>query len=300
MFAPYKTQLLGSAFALVAAGSVQGALVETQSFPDAATAAAAGWTASDNMGGTNQTDLGFSNTNNAGAAAGEAGRELVEDSPDPVALQYYGDITLGGELTESTAFTADGALETATDGNNTVDRGVLIGYFDKDAAGSLSNMAGVLVTVSSFQDRFSARAVLVLSDGTVRASGTNFIFETDSTGALGEVSNAFDIVYDPAGGVDGLGELTATITDTDTNTTLGTSTVSRNAGDAGFSVDTFGLAAGSVNGDYITGGLAGGNNADFDIFIDDLTYSGVVVPEPGTLALSMIGGALLLARRRNH
>ncbi len=44
----------------------------------------------------------------------------------------------------------------------------------------------------------------------------------------------------------------------------------------------------------------GGNNVNRNAFIDDLTFTGIIIPEPGSLALLGLGGVLMLRRRRHH
>ena len=82
--------LIGSLCALLASGAAYGVL-ETQEFANEGAATTAGWTGSGNREAG--SDYGFSDSNNAGVAAGEMGGQI--EAPGAGLHNYYADLTIG-------------------------------------------------------------------------------------------------------------------------------------------------------------------------------------------------------------
>ena len=128
---------------------------ETQSFDDAASAAAAGWTGVQNQNGTIGTNYGFSNTNNTGGTAGEAGGVLPERIHG--VISYYADTDLDDVLSQkNTALSASGRIRL-----NSVftDGGFKIGWFDTTTAAGYQDILGLGIAGGGGGTRWGGQAV---------------------------------------------------------------------------------------------------------------------------------------------
>ncbi|MEX0643622.1 MAG: hypothetical protein WD468_13040 [Pirellulales bacterium] len=107
------------------------AWAEGQTFEDALTAAAAGWMGSGNTSGPNS--YGFSDSNNAGGAPGEAGGTIAVRTTD---FTHYADVTLVGAHSQQTPLFASGKF---TVQNFAFDGGFELAFFN---AGSTTKATG--------------------------------------------------------------------------------------------------------------------------------------------------------------
>jgi hypothetical protein len=228
-----------------------------------------GWT------GVGNTAYGFSNTNNAGGTAGEAGGAVPSRTTD---ITYYADTTLGGGLTQLDSFTATGrfTISPRTD----FDGGFAIGYFDSTG------------TVNAGQDgHFIEGAYMRVLDGggsgyRVMASLSGQRSATDVINIDGGVDYLFGLIYEPTGGGPTTARLTVEIRDAANPGTVLDTAIIDQPNNAGHVYDAFGIQTGDFNRE------APSSNA----FIDDLNYT--VVPEPFGGALLLLGGVTLLSGRR--
>ncbi len=213
----------------------------------------------------NNQNFGFSNTNNAEGAPGEAGG-TIERSP----LAYYHDTTIGGSFDPTTTtFTFSGLVSQR--GSNEY-----LAFHDV-GAGAPRGGGGSAIGFRADNNRLIPFVQGDLSStlGGAFPESFTFSFVPTSTGAL-VTGTIVDAVM---GGADG---------DTDAvGTTPFSFTIGEGTRDSVANLTRFGIIS--------LGESSGGGSA----FYDNLVYTpGVIVPEPASLGLLAAGGLLAFRRRR--
>jgi hypothetical protein len=228
-----------------------------------------GWT------GVGNTTYGFSNTNNAGGAPGEAGGAVPSRTPD---ITYYADTTLGGGLTQLDPITATGRFTISPRAG--FDGGFAMGYFDSTG------------TVNVGQDGHFIEGIYMRvldGDGTgyrVLASLSGQRSASDVINIAGGTDYLFGLLYEPTGVNATTARLTVEIRDAATPGTVLDTAIIEQPNNAGHVYDAFGIQTADFNTTV----------APSDAFIDNLNYT--VVPEPVAGALLVLGGLALLNGRR--
>jgi hypothetical protein len=233
---------------------------ESESFATSAGAAAHGWT-------VNDATWGWSNSSNAGSTAGEAGGTIEFQSNDADA-SYYGDNTLGGNITLSDTFSASGVyIRDTAGGNNDFD---FIGHFNTTAVDRGSTQYWTPCVGILFQSNSRTNAFIVDDTGTT----VSWVAETQAISATTPVT--WDYTFDSS-----TSKLTVNLDDGTNQVQLELSASGKSA-----TVNAFGLPFIRHN--------ASGTGA---LYIDDVSYSSYV-PEPATVALLGLGSLVLLRKRR--
>jgi len=251
---------LSLAATLSLAGGLQASTV-TETFDNAESAAANGWTGSGNT--ANNNSYGWSDTNEAGLAGGEAGGIFARTS----AFAYFAD-TNGGTLTRTDTLNMSGKFKLL---NDNADGSFRIGFFN--TADVPNNFVGIEIVEPdpTAADPFRGYAGV----GGTGGAGTGII-PLDQT-----VTITFDLTWTPADEADGSGTLTGTITVPDPgfpeeDPVITNVNVAVDSGEGTF--NAFGLASGgsSNNQNQKTGGC----------YFDDLTYTAVA---PATYTITYDG-----------
>jgi hypothetical protein len=196
-------------------------------------------------------DYGFSNTNNTGGASGpgEAGGTFIRDD----IRTFYGDVTLGGLLTDTSTFSASGELFVGNPNNPDAEN--FLGHYEKSNAGAELARIDTLgiVILENASDSFRFRTRFYDSAGAeIQAPEAIAVSFADAKG--------FNYAYDP-----GTRTLTGNILGA-TGNVVATQAVSLPEGSV-FAVDTFGLTNGFNSPDP---------SRNQQIFIDGVTYGRAV------------------------
>lgn len=254
--------------------------------------AAGGWTGLRNINASTGNNFGFRASNVTGGAsgAGEAGGTFARTTD----VANYADTNLGGVLALGDRTAASGELIVTSFSN--WNNGIFIGYRSMSADSTDSSMSNFFgFQVSEGQNlsptpsaAFGVAPTLFLSDG-ARRFGPSIGFN-ELNGNLQWTWN-----YDPT--VNN-GRVTLQVFNSGGGL-LGTSTLDLSAGDRsiGASFDAFGIGSGGIGGTDATNQVT--------VFIDNVTYTTALVPEPSSAALVLfgllaVGGAhRLLGKQRN-
>ena len=265
-----------------------GTIIESQSFDDAASAAAAGWTGHLNTPADGQgMDAGYRDSSLAGGTTGEAGGTMPSRSAE---FAWYADTTIDGSLTGAEALIASGHF--TVESIPSFDGAFELGWFDRNgdrrpAAPGIGGIEdAIAIRVYDNYGTSDYRMGLRFSDvesGHGQQPGL-------ITGLLTAIDYLFTMNWDPQGSGENLGTLSLHIERADDPSQYVDRALTNVAWSA-MNLDTFGL----VTNDFDTV-MAGPN-----VYIDDLSYS--VVPEPTAsvflLFLSLVlTGRLLRGRRR--
>ncbi|HEX4592611.1 MAG TPA: PEP-CTERM sorting domain-containing protein, partial [Gemmataceae bacterium] len=173
--------------------------------------------------------------------------------------RYYGDTNLDGALTLNQPFSAGGKFNATAFHAPDIGTGLVLGHF---AAGGVGQVG---IVFNNDAANLYWRAYIRLNDGTDVNTLANVI------GA--NVARTWDYTWDPAGGTQGGGLLSVTVS----GPGGGTQTIDLNPAQRalGSTVDAFGLSSRPA---------VSSNSSQFvDLVIDDVSYA--AVPEPSTLAL---------------
>ena len=232
-----------------------------------------GWDATGNTPGDGLgQDFGFSNTNNAGAAAGEAGgiigRTGTSGSNPSAPVAYYA-ADLGGTIDFNHPFSASGRIFLQDQANTT---NAFLGFFDSNNACFSSQCSGP--SVAGWLVDFAS--TYMVWDGPGGGSWEKSAgFPTTERGLLD-----WSFSYDPDAGTNG-----------EISGTLGTIVV------APTDISAFVRGSGATFDRF---GIAGGTDTNFGstgpAYIDDVTYT--AIPEPAIAGLLACGGLMLFRRRR--
>jgi len=266
------------------------AITVTQTFDTAASAAAGGWTLQNGTTGGN--NFGFSNTSNAGGAAGEAGGTFQR----PGNIGYYSDLT-GVNLNIFETFQVSGLLKLTKATSPATDNTLVFGYWDttKNVVSSVDpNSPTVLDNFVGLNYRAfdgNLRANVFGGDyGGYNGSGGDAGLAKET--AIADGNYTFSFTVNNAGFTPGVGQFQyAQITLTLSNTATAAVTTLYNAlnplqNRTNRVLDAFGFV--QVNATSDTGN-------PLTMFVDDLIYS---VPEPTVVALLSLGPLLVWWRRR--
>lgn len=251
---------------------------KTETFDSAASTASHGWTIV-NPSGTQQ--VGVINASQAGGPAGEAQFRVFRSG-----TTYFADTSILRPIDFDQTFEATG--EFFVDSASETGNGRYIAFFDKDGVGDPAGsvFAGIFV-----HDEGSTAVRLFTGNGVVW--GTS-IAAGNNVSLSANTPYDFAMTFDPTGGVNGLGRLSAVFTRDgaaglvsylDLNAAL-------RANLAGDLLDSFGLLKLS----------AGATSALSDLRLDNVTYT-APVPEPSGLVLLAVAslcalGAVRRKRRR--
>lgn len=221
--------------------------VKTETFDNAATAAANGWV---ELGSReNGQDFGFSDTTFVGGPAGEAGGVVKRDAIRAAYVDVFG----GTRLTLDDHISASGKI--IVPGPYGGNLGHLVGHSDSKRAGQSlvqANQMGLLVATSG--TRFNVH--LSLANDIRRESVIVLPTLTPTT------VYDWEYAYDPDGGTTGNGALTVTVVgDGVTNTGVYELTVEDRA--AGAEYDCFGLTSRALPSSAATG----------TAYMDDVSYT---------------------------
>jgi hypothetical protein len=217
----------------------QETVLKIEGFANASSARTNGWV--EHLSRENQNDYGFSDSNNSGAGAGEAGGALTRTS---ATRSYYADV-FGRRLTLNETISARGKFILAT---SLTDNRIHVGHLDSAiGAVSTANLLGFLV-----QEPGRIYAAIGLTNGAVLST------------LLGAVQPAtvyeWDYTYDPTGSPSGSGKLTLTFAG------LGSAVVTLSDADRaiGIGLDAFGIGNPGVGSSAPDAG---------QVFIDRLQYT---------------------------
>lgn len=275
--------------AIVATGSSAfAAVTRTETF-----ASDPGWigvnnrVAADNSG----QNFGFSNTNNAGAAAGEAGGIFyrTDYNVDPRA-SYYADNLGAGGMTINDTLSFSGSFNPVSGGTE-----VLIGFFNSNYADFVPGANYRFPNFMGFKlDGDRVRFSTITNRGNPPGSDPRdpLTGVTEQDIAIGTYNekNTFSFTYTPGadGDSNGLPD-SATIDATINGTTIPTQTLLEPGQLAEFApFDLFGLH--SKGSDSAQG--------PFEVYFDDLSYTAATaIPEPAGVAILGCIGLLGLRRR---
>lgn len=243
--------------------------VKFEAFETAASAAAHGWAAVGN--GLDSQIVGWSNSNDAGGAAGEAQVDVKRG-----ALASYADSNLGMVINGSGGFSIAGKLNVVTlvevpDLGNPP----ILGFFNSSSQylglmfrGDFDELGSDL----SWGLRFSTTG-----DGIRISSGGDA-----SRKIMLGTPHDFSLVYDPA--VGSFGTLTVSVSGAGDPIVHALSETNR---------DLLNGAAFNMVG--VIKSATGADANGINLRLDDLTYTGVPVPEPSSLVTGFIGLAALAA-----
>ena len=240
---------------------------ETQTFDTEGSAAAAGWTGFQNRLAELGMDAGWSVTNNAGTAGGEAGGRFSRFGSDDGAA-YYADTDLGG------SFNIDGLAQSGDTLKATgkvwfdplnINGEMLVAWFNKD--NPFIHLGFGFAESNANEMRYWS--LIGNPSGSITQQGS-------ARTAPARTPLDFVLTFDPAGGGFGLGEIGIELFDPETGDGLGlqrnqlTPSNAINAGD----YDAFGWTTASrvINSDA---------ELQAEAFIDDVTYSVIEAPTNG-------------------
>jgi hypothetical protein len=234
-----------------------------------------GWAGSFNTSFGN--NYGYSaGTANAGGSTGEVGGSFVRRNHE----DYYADFGLGGlgtgYFTFGYALEGSGKFDLTSANVSTMNNVVGIGHRN-DALSDRSFVGMAVMEPNILGNYFRVGAAVIRTDGTQYLSTlVNLPINGDYW---------FGYTYNPAGGVNGQGQLSLSVTNASTSNAF---TIDLTAADRaiGAKFDSWGI-----------GGLPAPNSSanSGDVWMDDVIYT--AVPEPAGVALLSLG-ALLLWRRR--
>jgi uncharacterized repeat protein (TIGR02543 family) len=229
-----RALVLSITASLALVGVLQASTV-TETFDSAESATTNGWTGVGNT--TNNNNYGWSNTNDAGDAAGEAGGIFARSA----GIRYYAD-TNGGTLTRNNTLTMSGKFVLL---NDNFDGNFRIGFFN--TADVPNNFVGIEFSepTPTVADPFRGFAAV---GGTGGAS-------TDTIPLTPDTPLTFNLTFTPAIAADGSGTLTGTVGETAVNVAVAAGSGSFNA---------FGL---------VSGGFSNQNQKTAGCYFDDLTYT---------------------------
>lgn len=238
------------------------------------------WVGVENQNGTLGTSYGFSNTNYAGGAAGEAGGWVPERLNG--VISYYADTDFDAALSQKgTVLSASGRI---TINNAFTDGGLKIGWLDTTTAAGYQDVLGLGIAGGPTGNRVGGQAVFTGYTGYWGPDGNAWGILTTGNDYL------FDMTYDPTGVDATHGKLTVELRNASDNSPVATTTTSgilSGAGDHTMTLDGFGIAA-----NYSTSNPGG----SYEVYVDNLTYTATgVIPEPSSLALLAAGLLGLLA-----
>jgi autotransporter-associated beta strand protein len=230
---------LSLAASLAFAGALQASTV-TETFDSAESATTNGWTGVGNT--TTNNNYGWSNTNDAGDAAGEAGGIFARTT----ALAYYAD-TNGGTLSRTAPLVMSGNFSLL---NDTFDGTFKLGFFNTQAIAT--NFIGINISEPSGAsiDPFRGYAAVEGVGGASTPGASPILLAQDTP-------LTFNLTWTPSNAADGSGTLTGTIGGTD----IGTIVVGPGSG----TFNAFGLVSGGL-GNSSAAKTAG-------CYFDDLTYT---------------------------
>lgn len=245
------------------------AITFTETFDSAASTASHGWATFND--GVNGNTVGWSNSNDAGGALGEAMGNFRRSSQ----RVYYG-TDLVNATVPSMAFEASGKLNvTSVTGNGDHGHGAWISFF------SSSSDAQVGILFNNSPSAFDSAWGLGIRDsnnGVIAQAG----LDGSRVISLG-VPRTFSWQWDPLANA-GNGALSGSVSGAGSPLTINLTPAQRASFDA-LRFDRFGLNLPAINN-------AGTGS---DLRIDDATFT---IPEPASVTLLGLGG-LLLWRRRN-
>ena len=245
--------------------SVASAVTVTQNFDTAP----ANWIGVNNTSSGN--NFGWSNTNNAGGTAGEAGGLFDRNG----LFAYYADTSLGGDFNGTMDFAFSGRIEIQNINANST---VRVGYFDT-SAGTNPTFLGISISEPSGGSGGTGFRVFAGGRRDVGTEqGGGILFNTGSPPPRIVDGREYLFSVTKTGTA-----LSVVFTDT-TDSSTSTSSVTLSGTYTG--MDAFGIMQ-PVESDAA---------AQLRVFIDNLEYT--VVPEPASLGLLSLGGLLALRRRR--
>lgn len=249
---------------------------ETQNFDSEADAVAAGWTGLLNRDVDQTTDYGFSDSNKAGASAGEGGGAVPFRTNE---LTYYADTSIGILNTATDVISASGRLtiDATTDG---YDGGMEIGFFNTGDTETQNKGVKSFIGFRLYEPspapevRWRTRNVTQFGNGPLvgpegLAIGTDYLFS---------------ISFDPNGAGPGTGLATTEFRLASDNSLLGaSSSIATSAVD----LNAFGMM--TIDFDAI--------RPNVEIFFDNLTYTSAI-PEPSSIGLAAVGLVCVVWRKR--
>jgi len=224
--------------------------------------------------GANGNNFGYRTSANAGGSAGEAGGRFTRST----FVRTYAD-TSGISLSLDAVFAAQGRFNFTNDNAPDFGPALQVGHF------SGSGLASVGVSFNNNNTgTLHWQASVRLDDGTN-------IISPPSIPLLSNVPRTWSYDWNPTGGT-GSGRLTVTLSGINGGgTDIIDLTPAQRA--VGVTLDGFGF-----NGESATSSNSG---LLADIFIDDVTYSVIPVPEPSSVALMTVTVAFVGRRyRRRH
>ncbi len=264
----FKLILAFAAGSMLAASANMG-WAKTQTFDSEASAAAGGWTGTDNRVPAYGTDFGWSNSNLAAGAsgAGEAGGYFPRHT---LPVGSYADVSIG-TATLNQPLSASGKIVFFTEN---LDGGVRLGWFNKDSTNSGESLPPSVAISFAEGARFQP---------SVRLENSNGVSGPLTQPNIGSNVTSFALNWNPA---------TRILSTTFGGVTVDAPALSEAQFTLGSTMNAFGLFTGASGSDNI--------NSRARVFIDDVDYS-VGVPEPATLALLAIAASMgLCARRRTE
>jgi hypothetical protein len=235
---------------------------KTESFNTAASAQANGWI--EHLSRQDGNHYGFSDSNNTGAGAGEAGGAMTRTR---VNRSYYADV-FPGRLTLNDAFSAQGKWFISA---TPTDNRIAFGHLD---AGT-TNTTGANVVGLTLNEPGRVYASIILANGQdlrtlMGIAEPGFVYE-------------WNYAYDPLGGETGSGQLTLTIPGLGAGTAVVTLSPEQRA--VGAVLNAFGLVNPGPGSSAIDAGA---------MYIDDVQYTAVLAPLTVTgIALTPTGNVRL-------
>lgn len=236
-----------------------------------------GWTLFNN--GSGGSSFGYQASNHAGGSPGEAGGHFTRAN----SFRYYADTNLNGPLNLNHPLSASGRFDFTSVNTPDFNNGLFIGHFQS----AVENY-----TIGLFFSNGGGNTAKLAWGINVRGDSFNILSSQSSLDP--NIDRTWSYAWDPTGGANGVGRLTATLS----GPGGGTKTVDMPAGasiraDAHF--EAFGINATNV-------GATSSPAQNADLYFDDLSYSVLAVPEPSSLALLTLGvaGAWRFRRIRNR
>lgn len=228
----------------------------TENFNSAVSVSTDGWQGYNTS--ANGNSFGFRNSNVSGGTngAGEAGGTFARRS----AIVYYGDTSLGSTFNLANVLHAEGELGTANYAGFNGD--LLIGFFNTNSANqtSFANFAGF-----SFVDPGNGTVGNRIRALVYPAGGPGSASVPLDSGTVNAATYKFRLDYDPAGGVNHLGQLTVEFFN-GSGSSIGATNCDLTAAQRaeGATFNAFGLVNGQNTDDA---------TKKFDVYLDALTYT---------------------------